>query len=234
MAEVIVALDLPTGDEARAMVERLGERADFFKVGLELYTGAGPTIVEELIGQGKRVFLDLKLHDIPHTVSGAVRSASALGVDLLTLHAGGGAAMMNAARGAVTGRLRLLGVTVLTSLTPQDLGAAWGRQIHSVRDEVGRLTELVHACDLHGVVASPLEAPWLRRRFADPFLIVTPGVRPAGSDRDDQTRVATPAEAVASGANFLVVGRPVTCAADPAQALASVLHEVATAIEQTT
>jgi orotidine-5'-phosphate decarboxylase len=218
MAEVIVALDLSTGDEARAMVERLGERADFFKVGLELYTRAGPTIVEELIGQGKRVFLDLKLHDIPHTVSGAVRSASALGVDLLTVHAAGGAAM---------------GVTVLTSLTPKDLSEAWGRRIHTVRDEVGRLTELVHACDLHGVVASPLEASWLRRRFAEPFLIVTPGVRPTGSHRDDQTRTATPAEAAASGADFLVVGRPVIRAADPAQALASVLDEAATAIEQT-
>lgn len=226
MAEVIVALDTGTADEAMALVDRLGPEADFYKVGLELYTSAGPAIVRELVGGGKRVFLDLKLYDIPNTVAGAVRAATALGVELLTLHVAGGARMMDAARDAADGGVRLLGVTVLTSLKPDEIATVWNREIRSVRDEVGRLARLAHAHGLDGVVASALEASWLRSELEQPFLIVTPGIRPSGADRGDQSRVATPSDAVHAGSDLLVVGRPVTEAADPARAYASILEEI--------
>jgi orotidine-5'-phosphate decarboxylase len=223
--EVIVALDVPSVAEALDLVDRLGEHGTFYKVGLELYTACGPAIVGELIERRKRVFLDLKLHDIPNTVAGAVRVASALGVDLLTVHAAGGPAMMEAARDAASGPLRLLAVTVLTSLTPDEISTVWGREILSVRDEVGRLVEIAEASGMDGVVASALEASWIRSRVGDRLLIVTPGIRPAGADRGDQSRVATPAQAVRFGADYLVVGRAVTQAEDPVAALAAVLEE---------
>jgi len=172
------------------------------------------------------VFLDLKLHDIPNTVARAVDAAAALDVELLTVHIAGGASMMEAARDAAAGRLRLLGVTVLTSLGPEDLRGAWGRAVGSVRDEVSRLAALAHGCGLDGVVASPVDARAIRPGLPPPFLIVTPGIRPEGAGRGDQKRVATPAEAVAAGADWLVVGRPVTQADDPTAALASLLAEI--------
>ena len=226
MGQVIVALDMASADEALAMVERLDDLGDFYKVGLELYTRAGPALVEELIAGEKRVFLDLKLHDIPNTVAGAVRASCDLGVDFLTVHGVGGPTMLEAARGAVAGPLRLLAITVLTSLTPDEMSTVWGREIGSVRDEVGRLAELARDAGMHGVVSSALEVSWIRERVGERFLVVTPGIRPAGADRGDQRRVATPADAVRAGADYLVVGRAVTKADDPAAALAAILEEV--------
>lgn len=226
MADVIVALDYPSADEALAMVEQLGQPATFYKVGLELYTRGGPSVVESLAALGKRVFLDLKLHDIPNTVAGAVRSASELGVDLLTVHTAGGPAMLEAAAEASGPDMRILGVTLLTSLTPTDLEVVWGREIRSIREEVGRLTDLAVACELDGVVASALEVSWIRNRVEQDFLVVTPGIRPTGADRGDQRRVATPADAVSAGSDYLVVGRPVTQADDPVAALAALLAEL--------
>jgi orotidine-5'-phosphate decarboxylase len=226
MAGVIIALDVPSPEEALALVERIGEEGRFYKVGLELYTRAGPSVVRELRDRGRRVFLDLKLHDIPHTVGRAVEAASALGVDLLTVHAAGGPRMLEAARDAADPEVRLLAVTVLTSLKPDDMGRVWGRQIRSVREEVGRLADLAVECGMNGVVASSLEASWLRSHVGDEFLIVTPGIRLAGTDQGDQRRVATPADAVRAGADYLVVGRAVTHAEDPASAFSELLREV--------
>lgn len=226
MGRLIIPLDVPTQAEALALVDRLGARADFYKVGLELYTRAGPDVVRTLVDRGKRVFLDLKLHDIPNTVGRAVAVASDLGVDLLTIHGAGGPTMLERAVEGRTGDLRLLAVTVLTSLSPDEMGTVWGREIGSVREEVGRLATLAEDAGVDGVVASALEASWLRNRVADDFLIVTPGIRPAGASRDDQNRVATPAEAVEAGADYLVVGRPITQAPDPEAALHAVLAEI--------
>ncbi|MDH5589095.1 MAG: orotidine-5'-phosphate decarboxylase, partial [Gemmatimonadota bacterium] len=195
-------------------------------VGLELYTRAGPAVVEELRARGKKVFLDLKLHDIPNTVAGAVHAASELGVDLLTVHGVGGGAMMEAARRAAGGGMRLLAVTVLTSHSPDDLRVVWGREVRSAQDEVSRLAELAFASGMDGVVASPLEVAGIRREFGADFLLVTPGIRPEGTDQGDQKRVATPRAAVEAGSDYLVVGRAVTRAADPRRALEEVLAEV--------
>jgi len=225
MAEIIVALDFPAADRALDLVDDLGEAGTFYKVGLELYTRAGPSVVEELRDRGKSVFLDLKLHDIPNTVAGGVRAASQLGVDLLTVHTAGGGPMLDAAR-EVAGEMRLLGVTVLTSIAPTDLEATWGRKIPSMPEEVGRLADLAARHQIHGVVVSPLEAALIRSRVEPEFLIVTPGIRPAGVGRDDQQRVATPSAAVAAGADYLVVGRAITGANDPEAALHSILAEV--------
>jgi orotidine-5'-phosphate decarboxylase len=226
MGRVIIPLDVPTQDEALALVERLGDRADFYKVGLELYTKAGPDVVRALVGRGKKVFLDLKLHDIPNTVARATAAAAELGVDLLTVHGAGGSSMLEAAVRAREGDLKLLAVTILTSLSPDEMRAVWGREIRSVREEVGRLTQLARDAGIDGVVASALEAGWVRTHVGPDFLIVTPGIRPAGSSRDDQNRVATPAEAVAAGSDYLVIGRPITRADDPRAALEAVLREI--------
>lgn len=226
MAEVIVALDYPSAEEALSMVERLGPSATFYKVGLELYSRSGPGVVESLTAMGKRVFLDLKLHDIPNTVVGAMRSAADLGVDLITVHTAGGSAMLEAAAGASGSHTRVLGLTVLTSLTPAELEVVWGREIRSIQQEVGRLTDLAVECGLDGVVASALEATWIRNRVDRDFLVVTPGIRPSGTDPGDQRRVATPADAVAAGSDYLVVGRTITQAADPHAALEGLLAEM--------
>ncbi len=229
MAGVILPLDFPSGDEALELVDLLGETADFYKVGLELFSSAGPDVVRSLRQRGKRVFLDLKLHDIPNTVARAVQAAVSLDVELLTVHASGGASMLRAAREAADGRVRLLGVTVLTSLSGAEVEEVWGREIRSIRDEVARLAKLSVESGLDGVVSSALETSWLRRTVPEDFLIVTPGIRPSGADRDDQTRVATPADAVAAGSDYLVVGRPVTRASDPPAALAALLAEISSA-----
>lgn len=232
MNRVIVPLDVESSDEALTWVDRLGDQGEFYKVGLELYTRAGPEVVRELIDRGKRVFLDLKLHDIPNTVAGAVRAASDLGVDLLTVHASGGPTMLKAAARARSGGLRLLAVTVLTSLSPDEMSTVWGREIRSVREEVGRLAVLAQEAGMDGIVASALEASWVRSQVGDDFVIVTPGIRPAGADRGDQSRVATPTDAIRAGADYLVVGRPITQAADPAAALAAVIEEVEQAAQE--
>lgn len=232
MNRVIVPLDVESSDEALTWVDRVGDQGEFYKVGLELYTRAGPEVVRELIDRGKRVFLDLKLHDIPNTVAGAVRAASDLGVDLLTVHASGGPTMLKAAARARSGGLRLLAVTVLTSLSPDEMSTVWGREIRSVREEVGRLAVLAQEAGMDGIVASALEASWVRSQVGDDFVIVTPGIRPAGADRGDQSRVATPTDAIRAGADYLVVGRPITQAADPAAALAAVIEEVEQAAQE--
>ena len=231
MSEIIVALDVPGADEARDLVDRIGDLGDFYKVGLELYTRAGPEFVRELKGAGKRVFLDLKLHDIPNTVASAVRAAADLEVDLLTLHAVGGPSMLGAAARAAAGAsIRLLAVTVLTSLDAHELGGVWGRPAPAVPEEVRRLTGMAAAAGVDGVVCSAEEAARVRTDRGEDFLVVTPGIRPAGTDADDQKRVATPAEAARAGADYLVLGRAVTRAPDPGTALAEVLAEVAGAV----
>jgi orotidine-5'-phosphate decarboxylase len=230
MSEIIVALDLPSEEEALALVDRLGESIDFYKVGSPLFTRSGPALVRALRDRGKRVFLDLKYHDIPSTVGNAVAAAAELGIDLLTLHASGGTAMMRAARDACdaagAAAPRLLGVTILTSFTADDVEQVWNKEIISVRDEVGRLAGIAAEAGLHGVVTSPLEAESLKRRHGAEFLVVTPGIRPAGDRPGDQARTAAPADAARAGADFLVVGRPVIAAADPVAAAMAIRHEV--------
>ncbi len=221
MSELVVALDVPSRGEALGLVDRLGEGVDFYKVGLELYTREGPGVVSALQDRGKRVFLDLKLMDIPNTVARAVAAAADLGVDLLTLHAHGGPAMIEAAA-SESGATRLLAVTLLTSLSPDEIETVWNRPVDSVRTEVLRLARLSTDAGAHGVVSSPLEAGELRTLLGPAPLVVTPGVRLPGGETHDQNRVATPATAVAAGASHLVVGRAITRADDPVAALGRV------------
>ncbi|HEY8484673.1 MAG TPA: orotidine-5'-phosphate decarboxylase [Longimicrobiales bacterium] len=235
MATIIVALDLPTSAGALELVDRLGETIDFYKVGAPLFTRAGPQIVRELKARGKRVFLDLKYHDIPNTVAQAVDAAAELGVELLTLHTSGGAAMLRAAREAVgTDGPRLLGVTLLTSLSPADTEEVWGKELRSLRDEVYRLAALAAEAGMDGVVASALEAEALKRRHGPDFLVVTPGIRPSGTLTGDQVRTATPAQAVRAGSDYLVVGRPILQASDPVEIATQLVREVAMASEAQT
>ena len=227
--DVIVALDFPDPDKAWELVERLPENT-WYKVGLELFTRAGPPVVERLVGEGRNVFLDLKLHDIPNTVAGAVKSASRLGARLLTVHAAGGESMLRAAARAAaessnsdgadgtTDRLRLLAITVLTSLDEAALSAVIGPGA-SVEETVGRLAGLARESGIDGAVSSVKECRAIKLACGGDFLVVTPGIRLAGQRAQDQMRVATPGTARAAGADFLVVGRTITQAADPAEAL---------------
>ena len=228
MVEVIVALDVPNRDGAHKLVDRLGDEVSFVKVGLELYTREGPEVVRELRARKLRVFLDLKLHDIPRTVEQSVLAAAALEVDFLTLHATGGRRMVEAASRAAEGAsLRLLAVTVLTSLSAEELAEAWGRPSVDPRTEVLRLARLAMDAGADGVVASPLEARALRHALGPTPAIVTPGIRLAAEPCHDQVRVASPAQAVFAGADHLVVGRTVTAQPDPRKALAAVHREIA-------
>lgn len=222
-AEIIVALDEPSLDQARRLMDRLENRVRFYKVGLQLFTAAGPAAVRAAQERGAKVFLDLKLHDIPNTVASAVRSARDLGVDLCTIHLGGGPEMAAAAADAAGDALRILGVTVLTSSTAATLEACGVRG--SVGEQVLRLAEMGHAAGVRGFVASALELPMLREKLGDGPAFVIPGVRPAGSDLGDQKRVAAPADIVRAGATHLVVGRPITRAADPSRAYLAILAE---------
>jgi orotidine-5'-phosphate decarboxylase len=232
MAEIIIALDLPSSIAALSLVDELGDAVGFYKVGSPLFTRAGPSIVRELRARGKRVFLDLKYHDIPNTVAAAVEAAAALDVQLLTMHACGGTAMMRAARHAAgENGVRLLGVTILTSFTPVDVEEVWNKQVLSVRDEVARLAALAADAGLHGVVTSPLEAEAMKRRHGTDFLIVTPGIRPESSRAGDQARTSTPAMAVRAGADYLVIGRPVLEASDRALVLDQILTEMGSAAQ---
>ncbi len=221
---VIVALDYADPAAALEMAARLDPARCRLKVGKELFTRTGPRLVERLIGAGHEVFLDLKFHDIPATVAGACAAAADLGVWMINVHAGGGRAMLGAAREAIERaghRPLLVAVTVLTSLTDADL-----REVGldcGAAAQVERLALLARDCGVDGVVASPLEVARLRARCGAGFRLVTPGVRPAGASVDDQARVATPARALADGADWLVIGRPITGAADPAAALADIL-----------
>jgi orotidine-5'-phosphate decarboxylase len=231
MAQIIVALDVPSAGEAFDLVDRLGTAIDFYKVGSPLFTRAGPPLVRELRQRGKRVFLDLKYHDIPSTVGNAVSAAADMGVDLLTVHASGGEAMLRAARAAADAfgeaAPRLLGVTILTSFTGVDVEQVWNKKILSVRDEVARLAGLAADAGLHGVVTSPLEVEALRRRHGAGFIFVTPGIRAVGDGLSDQARTATAGEAARAGADFVVVGRPVLGAADAAAVIASMRADMA-------
>jgi orotidine-5'-phosphate decarboxylase len=226
LAEVIIPLDFDTQDQALEMVQRLGSRARFYKVGLELFTRAGPVVVHDLVAGGKRVFLDLKLHDIPNTVAGAVRAAVDAGASLLTVHATGGPAMLQAAAEAADGRLEVVAVTILTSLSAEDLGAIFGLDQGDPAREAGRLASLAQASGVDGVVCSAHEAASIRAAAGTDFTIVTPGIRMAGGAVHDQARVMTPAAAVRAGSDYLVIGRPITQATEPAAALDQVLAEV--------
>jgi orotidine-5'-phosphate decarboxylase len=221
---LIVALDIPEISRAEQLVARLGDSVAFYKVGMELAYGGGLRLVESLAASGKRVFLDLKLHDIPNTVERAVAQVARLGATFLTIHA-----YPQTMRAAVAGRggssLKLLGVSVLTSCDDSDLreaGYAYGVEALVARRGAQAIAEKVD-----GLVASPAEAASLRARLGAGLLLVTPGVRPAGGDIGDQKRVATPAEAISRGADYLVVGRPVTQAADPRAAAEAIVAEIA-------
>lgn len=227
MSEIIVALDLPSAEQAFDLVDRLGDSVGFYKVGSPLFTRAGPDFIAGLRDRGRRVFLDLKYHDIPSTVANAVESAAQLDVELITLHASGGEAMMRAARDVVgDDGPRLLGVTILTSFTAVDVEQVWNKEIISVRDEVARLTNLAVDAGLHGVVTSPLEVESLKRRHGAGLIVVTPGIRPAGDGLGDQVRTATPAEAARAGSDYLVIGRPVLTAADPLSVVRAIRAEL--------
>lgn len=231
---LIIALDVPSAAEARKIVAAVGEAASFYKVGKQLFTAEGPQIVRDLVAGGKKVFLDLKYHDIPNTVAGAVGEAAKLGVDMLTVHASGGPAMLRAAVEAARARpgMAVLAVTVLTSMTEEDLESIGVKEGSPTRmlSQVLRLATLAVGSGCQGVVASALEARELRRelgpQYGEDFLLVTPGVRPAGSAVGDQARVVTPAEAIAAGATHIVVGRPITGAGDPAGAVRGILGEM--------
>ncbi|HEX6939359.1 MAG TPA: orotidine-5'-phosphate decarboxylase [Longimicrobiales bacterium] len=232
MATTIVALDLPTAEAALALVDRVGSAVDWYKVGAPLFTRSGPAVVEQLHERGKKVFLDLKYHDIPNTVARAVEAAAELGVAMLTLHTAGGGPMLRAARDAIgADGPRLLGVTLLTSFTAGDIEQVWDKELRSMREEVGRLAALAAESGLDGVVASALEAEALKRRHGAEFVVVTPGIRPAGAVAGDQARTATPAEAVRAGSDFLVVGRPVLHSPDPVATIAEIAAEIRAAQE---
>ncbi|HEY7095741.1 MAG TPA: orotidine-5'-phosphate decarboxylase [Terriglobales bacterium] len=213
---LIVALDVSSAAAAQKVVAAVGGSVLTYKVGMQLYTAEGPRVVSDLIASGRRVFLDLKYHDIPNTVCLAVREAAQLGVSMLTVHASGGGRMLRAATDAARGvnpSLMVLAVTVLTSMGDQDLERIGVRG--QVVDQVLRLAALAIANDCAGVVASAQEASDLRSELGTDFTIVTPGVRPAGTGHGDQVRVVSPAEAIAAGADYIVVGRPITEATDP-------------------
>jgi orotidine-5'-phosphate decarboxylase len=201
-----------------------------YKVGSELFTSVGPSIMDELRRRGRSIFLDLKFHDIPNTVAGGVRAARAMGASLITVHASGGSAMLRAAVEAAGDQeaVGILGVTVLTSLTGAEVAESWGREVVSPIEEVVRLAGLVDAAGAHGIVCSGLEAPVVRKRFGARLNMLVPGVRPAGQATHDQARVVTPGEAVAAGARYVVIGRAVTKAADPEQAMSRINAEIAT------
>ncbi|HWF06308.1 MAG TPA: orotidine-5'-phosphate decarboxylase [Candidatus Angelobacter sp.] len=221
---LIVALDVSSAAEAQQMVQRVGEAAGIYKVGLQLFTNEGPGFVRDLVASGRRVFLDLKLHDIPNTVSHAVKAAAELGVHMLTVHASGGAAMLQAAVEASAGRVNVLAVTVLTSLSADDLhevGVA-----SEVADQAVRMASLAQSAGCQGIISSPRELLPLRKQVGENFMIVTPGIRPAGAETHDQQRIATPALAIGNGASHIVVGRPITHADNPAQAAQAIIAEM--------
>lgn len=229
---LIVALDVDTFDKMTALVEALGSSISFYKIGMELYYGAGRKTVRYLRENGKKIFLDLKLHDIPNTVGHSVASVTRLGVNLLTVHAQGGRAMMEAAARAAwisaeelgVERPKILAVTVLTSFDDKGWEEIGGHL--PIQEHVLQLAKLAKDSGVDGVIASPWEAAAIRQLCGNDFLIVTPGIRPEFSQTDDQHRIATPAQALADGASQLVIGRPVTRAVKPAVAARLILEEM--------
>jgi orotidine-5'-phosphate decarboxylase len=228
---LIVALDVSSAAQARQIVQSIGESASTYKIGKQLFTAEGPQIVRDLVASGRKVFLDLKFHDIPNTVASAVREAAKLQVNMLTVHASGGSKMLKAAAEAAAqsaSKPLVLAVTVLTSLSDADL-AEIGVSGH-VQTQVLRLGSLARASGCGGLVASGQETRELRRELGSDFAIVTPGVRPTGTAAGDQARVLTPKDAIAAGATYLVVGRPILEAPDPAQAAAAIVTEIGEAV----
>lgn len=229
---LIAALDVPTRDDAERLVERLGTSVSYYKVGMELFYALGGDIVTWLKGREKKVFLDLKLHDIPNTVGNGLCSLLRLRPDILNVHTAGGLRMMQTAREALHRAAdemgvpcpKLIGVTVLTSMDAQD----WTGLGHTgtIADAVLRRAKLAQEAGLDGVVASPAETAEIRRACGDDFLIVTPGIRPAGVSRDDQRRVMTPAGAMRAGASQIVVGRAIYAAENPRAAAEEILREM--------
>ena len=218
----IVALDTPTLPQALGLADSLGPACDFYKVGSELFTAAGPGAVTALRERGCDVFLDLKFHDIPNTVRGAVRSASHMGAALVTVHASGGADMLRAAVDEAGDRCGVLAVTVLTSLDAPALSQAWGRSVAAIEDEVLRLAEVARSAGAHGIVCAAREAASVRAQHGDALRLLVPGIRLEGGAAHDQARTASPGEALAAGASYLVLGRAVTAAEDPR----AVMHRV--------
>src|SRR5271165_4786264 len=224
---LIVALDVSSATQARQIVQSIGESASTYKIGKQLFTAEGPQVVRDLVASGRKVFLDLKFHDIPNTVAAAVGEAAKLGVSMLTVHASGGGKMLKAAADAAAqsgSKPLVLAVTVLTSLSDADLSeiGITGQVI----TQVITLGSLARQAGCGGLVASAMEARELRRELGEDFAIVTPGVRPAGTSVGDQARVLTPKEAITAGATYLVVGRPILESADPAQAAAAIVGEI--------
>ncbi len=225
-SELIVVLDVDTCDAALDIVDACGERCRWFKTGAQLFTRAGPAAVHLLRQRGKNVFLDLKYHDIPNTVGNAARAAADLGASLITIHASGGARMVEAARDAVTGTsTRILAVTILTSLTDAMLRAELGIQ-STAQETVVRLAKGAVEHGAHGVVCSPRELEPLRAELGAGPVIATPGIRPAWASKDDQARIMTPRDAAEAGADFVIVGRPILKHADPAAAVGKILEEI--------
>ena len=221
---LIVALDVPTQAEALNLVRDLSPEVAFFKVGLQLYTAAGPEIVRSVLTTGAKVFLDLKLHDIPNTVARTVESAGQLGVQMLTIHLSGGAEMIRATVAARKNNLWILGVTVLTSADEQTL-----RQVgisDNIRDHVLRLAKLGVDAGIDGLVASPHEVKMLRTQFGAKIKLVVPGIRPSWSEAGDQKRLMTPREALEAGADYLVIGRPIIAHPRPREAVTRILNEI--------
>jgi orotidine-5'-phosphate decarboxylase len=228
---LIVALDVPNADAALKLVDQLDNTCQWFKVGLELFVAAGPAVIAPLVARGHSVFLDLKLFDIPNTVAAAVRSAATLGVRMMTLHAAGGPAMLTAAHEALDGVAnppQLLAVTVLTSMDQAQVNAV-GLNC-TPAEQVALLARVGLEAGIHGFVCSPREVADLRALTGPEGVLVTPGIRPAGAAVGDQKRIATPAEALRQGASYLVVGRPITQASNPAEAAKAILQEMAEAL----
>ena len=228
---LIVALDVSSAAQVRQIVQSIGESASTYKIGKQLFTAEGPQIVRDLVASGRKVFLDLKFHDIPNTVASAVREAAKLQVSMLTVHASGGSKMLKAAAEAAAqspAKPMVLAVTVLTSLSDADL-AEIGVSGH-IQTHVLRLGSLARAAGCGGLVASGQETRELRRELGSDFAIVTPGVRPTGTAAGDQARVLTPKDAIAAGATYLVVGRPILESPNPAQAAAAIANEIGEAV----
>ena len=227
---LILALDTPDLESAASLLDRLEGQVGVVKVGLELFTACGPTAVEAVQKRGYDVFLDLKLHDIPNTVAGAVRSAGRLGVSMLTVHTGGTGPMLEAAREAADSSLKLLGVTLLTSIGEEDLAPACisGTPASIVEARAS----LAAASGLGGIVCSPKEIVAVRARIGKEMSIVTPGIRPGGAAMGDQKRAATPTSAISDGSDYLVVGRPITAAPNPAVSAAAIVSEIAEALSK--